>query len=113
LGATLVSGANRWLVVGLFSDNGSVAESEIWTDVRVLQGSYRRGSSISNSTSEAQLGSAFAAFRDALTSDPRLNVTVKTERAYFADQSRSLTGLIRGAGVMIAILMVPVPCSVR
>jgi len=45
LGATLVSGANRWLVVGLFSDNGSVAESEIWTDVRVLQGSYRRGSS--------------------------------------------------------------------
>src|SRR5215831_1304396 len=45
LGSTLVSGANRWQVVGIFTDNGSVSESEIWTDVRVLQGAYNRGSS--------------------------------------------------------------------
>jgi len=105
LGATLVSGANRWQVVGIFSDHGSVAESEIWTDVRVLQGAYSRGSSFQTARVKLSSPNAFAAFRDALTSDPRLNVTVKTERAYFADQSRSLTGVIRGAGVMIAILM--------
>ncbi|HYM36527.1 MAG TPA: FtsX-like permease family protein [Steroidobacteraceae bacterium] len=105
LGATLVSGANRWQVVGIFSDAGSVAESEIWTDVRVLQGAYSRGSSFQTARVKLVSPGAFTAFRDALTSDPRLNVTVKTEREYFSDQSRTLTTLIRGAGVMIAILM--------
>jgi len=105
LGSTLISGSNRWLVVGIFGDNGSVAESEIWTDVRVLQGAYSRGSAFQTVRVKLNSPAVFTAFRDALTADPRVNVAVKTEREYFADQSRTLTGVIRGAGVMIAILM--------
>lgn len=105
LGSTLASGAHRWRVVGIFTDRGSVSESEIWTDVRVLQGAYNRGSSFQTVRVKLTSPAAFAAFRDALTSDPRLNITAKTERDYFADQSRSLTALIRGAGVLVAVLM--------
>ena len=36
-------GNNEWHIVGEFTDGGSVSESEIWTDVRVLQGAYSRG----------------------------------------------------------------------
>jgi putative ABC transport system permease protein len=105
LGSTLVSGANRWQVVGIFGDNGSVAESEIWTDVNVLQGAYSRGSTYQTMRVKLTSANAFSTFRDALTSDPRINVAVKTEREFFADQSRTLTQLIQGAGFMIAILM--------
>ena len=40
---TIVSGQNRWEVVGVFEADGGVAETEIWTDARTLQGAYRRG----------------------------------------------------------------------
>ena len=45
LGNTIVSGQNRWQVVGLFEADGGVAETEVWIDARVLQGAYRRGNS--------------------------------------------------------------------
>ena len=36
-------GNNEWRIVGEFTDGGSVSESEIWTDVRMLQSAYSRG----------------------------------------------------------------------
>ena len=43
VGNTIHSGQNTWQVVGMFETDGSVAETEIWCDSRVLQGAYRRG----------------------------------------------------------------------
>ena len=43
VGDTVVSGQNRWDVVGIFESDGGVAETEIWIDARTLQGAYRRG----------------------------------------------------------------------
>ena len=43
VGDTIVSGQNRWNVVGMFEADGAVSETEIWTDARGLQGAYRRG----------------------------------------------------------------------
>ena len=45
VGDTIVSGQNRWQVVGIFEADGGVAETEIWIDARTLQGAYRRGNS--------------------------------------------------------------------
>src|SRR5262245_51954264 len=45
IGNELRSGQNTWKVVGMFEADGGVAETEIWCDVRVLQGAYRRGNS--------------------------------------------------------------------
>ena len=39
-------GENAWQVVGIFEADGSVAESEIWCDAKVLQPAYRRGNSL-------------------------------------------------------------------
>jgi putative ABC transport system permease protein len=44
-------------------------------------------------------------FKDALTSDPRLNVRVFTERQYYEEQSRTLTALVGSVGAVIAVLM--------
>ena len=43
VGSTVRWGQNTWQVVGIFDAGGSVAESEIWCDARVLQPAYRRG----------------------------------------------------------------------
>ncbi|HSD70943.1 MAG TPA: ABC transporter permease, partial [Woeseiaceae bacterium] len=45
LGSRIRFGQSEWTIVGVFAANGSVSESELWTDVRVLQGAYRRGNS--------------------------------------------------------------------
>lgn len=105
LGAELRWGTTQWRVVGIFEDGGSVAESEIWTDAPVLQGVYNRGTSYQSQRVRLESPSALRTFKDALTTDPRLNVTVQTEREYFAEKSATIISLITVAGGAIGFLM--------
>ena len=45
VGNTIRFGLVEWSIVGMFSDGGGVAESELWSDVRVIQSTYNRGNS--------------------------------------------------------------------
>src|SRR6476469_8743170 len=45
VGTTLKWGESIWTLVGIFEDGGSVSESELWCDVKVLQPAFRRGNS--------------------------------------------------------------------
>ncbi len=45
VGSTIKVGRYQWPVVGTFSANGGIAESEIWTDAKVLQAAFNRGDS--------------------------------------------------------------------
>jgi putative ABC transport system permease protein len=105
VGREIVSGQNTWLVVGVFEADGAVAETEIWCDARVLQGAYRRGNSFQSVLARLDSSESFDAFRDWLTANPRLNVQVRRETEYYAQQSQALTSLIRGLGFGIAALM--------
>jgi putative ABC transport system permease protein len=105
VGSKLRWGTTDWVVTGIFEDRGSVAESEVWTDATVLQGAYNRGTSYQSTRVKLTSPGAFQAFKDALTSDPRLNVRLYTEKAYYEEQSRILTTLVRTLGSVIAILM--------
>ena len=92
VGSTIHSGQNTWQVVGMFETDGSVAETEIWCDSAVLQGAYRRGNTYQ--TVLARLDSPrrrFDTFRDWLTANPQVNVQVRRENEYYAQQSRQLT----------------------
>ncbi|HET9705252.1 MAG TPA: FtsX-like permease family protein [Vicinamibacterales bacterium] len=105
VGNTIQSGQNTWKIVGLFETNGSVAETEIWCDARVLQGAYRRGNTFQSLLARLDSSQSFNMFRDWLTANPQLNVQVRRETEYYAQQSRALTSLIRGVGFGIAALM--------
>ena len=105
VGDTITSGQNKWQVVGLFETDGSVAETEIWCDVRVLQGVYRRGNSYQSILARLDSSDSFNTFRDWLTANPQVNVQVRRETDYYAQQSRALTSLIRNVGFGIAALM--------
>ncbi len=105
LGNEVVSGQNRWTVVGIFEADGGVAETEIWCDARVLQGAYRRGNSFQVVLAHLDSTNTFDTFKDWLTANPQLNVQVRRETEYYAQQSRALSRLIRTIGFGIAALM--------
>ena len=105
VGNDLRSGQETWKVVGIFEADGGVAETEIWSDVRVLQGAYRRGNSYQVVVVRLDSSESFNTFRDWLTANPQVNVQVRRETEYYAQQSQALSRLIRGVGFGIAALM--------
>lgn len=98
-------GQEQWPVVGIFEAGGGMAESEIWVDASVLQQAYRRGNSYQSVNVKLDNSEAFDRFKDALTSDPRLNVKPMRTSDYYAGQSTTLYNLITGLGTTIAIIM--------
>ena len=105
IGATIQSGQQTWEVVGLFEADGGVAETEVWTDARILQGVYRRGNSFQLVMARLESTTSFDTFRDWLTTNPQLEVQVQRETEYYAAQSRTISTLIRTIGFTIAALM--------
>ncbi|MPY90147.1 MAG: FtsX-like permease family protein [Luteitalea sp.] len=105
VGRTVRWGQNTWTVVGIFEAGGGISESEIWCDAGVLQPAYRRGNTYQAVYAKLESPEAFQTFKDALTTDPRLDVDVERETDYYAEQSTVLTQLITTLGFAIAGLM--------
>jgi len=105
LGESLKVGGEQWKIVGVFSAGGGIGESEIWADAKVLQSAYRRGTSFQSVYVKLTSPAAFQGFKDALTTDPRLNVKVVRETEYYAEQSQMLFDLITTLGTFVAVLM--------
>lgn len=84
---------------------GGVAESEIWTDARVLQAAYNRGDSFQSVYVRLNSAEVFQEFKDALTSNPQLRVKVLRQSDHYAEQSQMITRLITTLGFLIALLM--------
>jgi putative ABC transport system permease protein len=105
LGREVTWGSHVWRVVGVFEAGGSVSESEVWTDLTVLQGVYRRGNSVQVIRALLTSPGELPRLKRSLEDDPRVNVSVRSEREFYADQSRILITLIRYVGTTIAVLM--------
>ena len=105
VGSEIKVGRFEWPVVGIFEAGGGAAESEIWTDAKVLQDAYNRGDSFQSVSVRLNSPAAYQAFKDSLTSNPQLNVQVMRQTDYYAQQSRTMTRLVTTLGIFIASLM--------
>ena len=105
LGATLTWNHNTWTVVGIFDTGGTFSDSELWCDVEILAPLYRRANSRQTVYVKLDSPAAFTQFKDALTTDPRLNLKVLRESDYYAEQSQMVVTLITTLGSLIAVLM--------
>jgi putative ABC transport system permease protein len=105
VGQTVRFGQTDWQVVGAFEDGGGVSESELWCDVRVLQPAWRRGNTFQSVRARLEDPAAIADLEAALAKDPRVEVDVFAERAYYAEQSEGLSRFIRLVGYPVSILM--------
>ncbi len=104
-GSAIRFGQSEWRVVGVFEAGGSVSESELWTDVRVLQGAYRRGNSFQSVRVKLQDAESLAQLQTALEADPRIDADVMTEREYYSAQAEPLSQFIRTIGYPLTVLM--------
>jgi putative ABC transport system permease protein len=103
---TVNFGGGHWKVVGIFDAGGSSFDSEVWCDARVLDDVYKRPSNIFQSaTIHLSSADAFEQFKDAVTSDRRLNLDVTREIDYYAKQSIRMTQLITILGGLVAFVM--------
>lgn len=106
LGGHVKFGGGDWTIVGVFDAGGSAFDSEGWCDATVLSQVYKRPQNVFQSaTVRLTSAEAFGPFKDALTSDPRLNVSVEREVDYYARQSEALSRLIKTLGFLIAAVM--------
>lgn len=106
LGNKIRLGKMEWQVVGVFDAGGSSFDSEVWGDSHLLTAAYDRPDTFFQSatvhlTSQDALGK----LKDALTTDPRLNVDVTREIDYYSKQSRTMTTMITVLGTFVAAIM--------
>ena len=106
VGNTVKFGGGDWRVVGVFDSGGTAFDSEVWVDAHVLNQVYKRPENIFQSvTVHLTSPAAFTQFKDAVTSDPRMNVDISREVDYYDKQSRTLTTLITVLGGLVAGIM--------
>lgn len=105
IGSTLSVRGSDWKVVGIFSSNGDVYESETWVDAPVAQAAFRRGNTVQSVRAQLTDADAFDQFATALDDDKRLEVSVSRESDYFSRQSQAFTQTIRSFGTAVAFIM--------
>jgi len=106
LGSTVSFGGQDWSVVGVFDAGGSAFDSEIWCDHTVLAETFDRPTNVYSSvTARLTSPTEFEAFKDTLTSDPRLTVQVERETEYYERHSQMVSTLIRVLGFLVAFVM--------
>jgi putative ABC transport system permease protein len=106
LGQTVRFGGGTWTVVGVLDAGGTAFDSELWCDAAVLKQVFQRPpGQFQSVTVRLESPEAFAGFKSALTSDPRLTVQVDREVDYYAKQSQQLTMLITVLGSIVAVVM--------
>ncbi|HWU53583.1 MAG TPA: ABC transporter permease [Tahibacter sp.] len=103
VGKTLRMRGSEWTVVGIF-EAGDATDSELWADVEVAQSTFgRRGYS---SVLAALDGSdAIDKLKAGLSADPRLNVDVQTQQAYFSGQTKQFRTMISILAGVVTIIM--------
>ncbi|HKY92352.1 MAG TPA: ABC transporter permease [Nevskiaceae bacterium] len=95
-----------WTVVGIFESGGDVHESEMWVDASALQDASR--SSTFNTVVarlEDDRKETFTAFKDRMTTDPRMRTAAHREPEYYASRSEGLKAFITVLGYTISSIM--------
>ena len=105
VGSIIPFGQTEWTIVGVFEDDGSVSESELWADVRVIQATYRRGNTFQTVRAKLVSPESIVDLRAALDADPRIDVDVFDEREFYSQQSEAMTTLINAIGYPVTFLM--------
>ena len=105
VGSTIRFGSTEWAIVGVFEAGGGISESELWTDVRVLQSVYRRGNSFQTVRVKLESPESLETLEANLKEDPRIDPDVYSERQFYSDQAEGLTQFIKLVGYPLTILM--------
>lgn len=103
LGGHLELGRGSWEVVGIMDGGRSTFNSEIFCDLNQVSSDYQRHDYLSSALVAAEPGQ-LDALAHSIEDDRRLNVFVKPERQYYAEQMGSAKP-VQFMGTFVAIIM--------
>ncbi|GAB7079933.1 ABC transporter permease [Megalodesulfovibrio paquesii] len=103
LGQSLAFAQARWPIVGVFDAAGSGFASEAWGDVEVLMQSFRR-QAFSTVLLRLKESAALEALQTRLAADPRLQVDVFRETAFYEKQSEMMATFLRVLGISLTAI---------
>jgi hypothetical protein len=104
IGTQIHFGRRNWTIVGVFSDDDSARESEIWTDYNDLLSDAHDNRQDTNSIHVVLKPGMSAAFVQALQKNGRLKLDALTERDYYASQTNVIDQL-RSLGLIVAMAL--------
>ncbi len=103
IGSKLRFRGGTWTIVGHFK-SGDAYDSELWADRETLQGAFGRAG-VSSLLVQLNSVDDIAAMEGRLTSDPQLDVDVRSQREFFSGQSEGLTNTIGVLAGIVAVIM--------
>jgi putative ABC transport system permease protein len=103
LGSTLVMAGREWTVVGIFDAQRSGFDSEIWADTDQVMQSFRRAVYQSMVFRLTNI-EAFDTVRKSVADDPQLQLDVKLEQRFYAEQSETMTRFINLLGMSLSVI---------
>ncbi len=104
LGDRVTFGGRTWNVVGVFNAGGTSFESEVWGDAEVMGPAFDR-TEYQSVTFRLADPAYLDAVKKRLEEDKRMQVVVKREKDYYADQSVQLATTIRILGTFVTVVM--------
>ena len=95
----------KWLVVGLFEDDGSAAESEIWVDLPMAASAFRRGNTLTTVRLRLNRSEGLNAVNENMKANPELQTKAVSEERFYSEQSEGATKVIRVFGNVVVVIM--------
>ncbi len=90
-------------VVGIFEDEGSSYESEVWGDLETVRRGFGREDGVSSVRVQLTSADKMDAFKAAVESDKQLQLEVFPEQTYFEKTSEGTSAFVNGLGITIAV----------
>lgn len=103
VGSDMRFGHRTWKIVGIFSDENSGRESEVWTDLDVLTQDIRYNAGFAALHVALKPGQEDA-FQQSLTTDARLRLDAMAEREFYARES-GFVDQLRVLGLLVAFIL--------
>jgi len=98
-------GRRNWNIVGVFADNGSARESELWCDVDDLFNDYHhQNRGIANAMFAISKPGEASTLQEAFKKDPRLPLHVESEEEFYAAQNQ-LADQFQTYGLLLASIL--------
>lgn len=104
IGKTVRMRGSDWKVVGHFQADDA-NDSELWADAGSAQSAFNRGNGFSAMRVGLESPASLETLKAALTSDPRLQVDVLQERAYYSAQTGQFRGMISVLAGVVTFIM--------
>src|SRR5690606_1242040 len=93
IGDSVTIAGTAWEVVGIFENNASATESELWADIVNLQSVFRLGTLVQSGRVKLLDPAGAEAFTEQLNTDPQVSITARNEAQYYEESSQGFLGV--------------------